>query len=194
MAVFLRKLLRIGRLPDQIRAEVEAEGIIHLAEYVPVTRRFTGRVPGMRSAGSISSYVGSLVLTNQRVIGTLSSVPKLAGRTIDLRWDAPQTGTVKAELSETGLVLDVDVAEVDPRCTGHLSLRYKDAVPEDVLMRLPRRSLPSMCRPSTCFARSASRTRSSAKRHGTHRFRLTGLGVLILVHQVFLGMVEIVDP
>ncbi len=83
MAVFLRKLLGIGKLPDELRAEVQAEGIIHLAEYVPVTRRFTGRVPGMRSAGSISSYVGSMVLTNQRVLATLSSVPKLAGRTID---------------------------------------------------------------------------------------------------------------
>ena len=141
MAVFLRKLLGIGKLPDELRAEVQAEGIIHLAEYVPVTRRFTGRVPGMRSAGSISSYVGSLVLTNQRVLGTLSSVPKLAGRTIDQRWDAPQEGAVKAELSATGLVLDVNVAEVDARCTGHLSLHYKDPIPEDVLMRLPRRSL-----------------------------------------------------
>ena len=141
MAVFLRKLLRIGKLPDELRAEVQSEGIVHLAEYVPVTRRFTGRVPGMRSAGSISSYVGSLVLTNQRVLGTLSSVPKLAGRTIDQRWDAPQAGSVKAELSETGLLLEIKVAEVDPRCTGHLSLHYKDAIPEDALMRLPRRSL-----------------------------------------------------
>lgn len=141
MAVFLRRLLRIGKLPEELRAEAEAEGIIHLAEYVAVTRRFTGRVPGMRAAGSISSYVGSLVLTNQRVLATLSAVPKLAGRTIDLRWDAPQAGTVTAELSETGLVLEVDVAEVDSRCSGQLSMHYKDPIPEDVLMRIPRRSL-----------------------------------------------------
>jgi hypothetical protein len=141
MAVFLRKLLRIGKLPDEVRAEVEPEGIIHLAEYIPVTRRFTGRVPGMRSTGSISSYVGSLVLTNQRVLATLSTVPKLAGRTIDLRWDAPQSGSVKAEFTATGLLLEVNVAEVDARCTGHLSLHYKDPIPEDVLAGLPRRSL-----------------------------------------------------
>jgi hypothetical protein len=141
MAVFVRKLLGIGKLPDELRAEVEAEGIIHLAEYVSVTRRFSGRVPGKRSAGSIASYVGSLVLTNQRVLATLSSVPKLAGRTIDQRWDALQEGAVKAELSATGLVLDVNVAEVDARCTGHLSLHYKDALAEDLLLRLPRRSL-----------------------------------------------------
>ena len=141
MAVFLRKLLGIGKLPGELRAEVEAEGIIHLAEYVSVTRRFSGRVPGTRSAGSIASYVGSVVLTNQRVLATLSSVPKLAGRTIDQRWDAPQAGAVKAELSATGLVLDVNVAEVDERCTGHLSLHYKDPLPEHILMRIPRRSL-----------------------------------------------------
>ena len=108
MAVFLRKMLRIGKLPDELRAEVEAEGILHLTEYVPVTRRFTGRVPGKRSAGSVASYVGSLVLTNQRVLATLSSVPKLAGRTIDLRWDASQSGAVKAELSDSGLLLEVE--------------------------------------------------------------------------------------
>lgn len=141
MAVFLRKLLRIGNLPDEMRAEVEPEGIIHLAEYVPVTRRFTGRVPGMRSKGSISSYVGSLVLTNQRVLATLSTVPKLAGRTIDLRWDAPQAGAVKAELSESGLLLEVNVTEVDSRCTGQLSLHYKDTIPEEILIGLPRTSL-----------------------------------------------------
>ena len=81
------------------------------------------------------------MLTNQRVLATLSSVPKLAGRTIDQRWDAPQAGAVKAELSATGLVLDVNVAEVDERCKGHLSLHYKDPLPEDILMRIPRRSL-----------------------------------------------------
>lgn len=141
MAVFLRKLLRIGKLPRELRTEVEAEGIVFLAEYVAVTRRFRGAVPGLRSAGSIASYVGSLVLTEQRVLATLSSVPKLAGRTMDVRWDAPQSGAVTATLDESGLTLDVDVAAVDSRCSGELSLHYKEDLPADVLARLPRRSL-----------------------------------------------------
>jgi hypothetical protein len=141
MAVFLRKLLRIGGLPDALRTEVEAEGIIHLAEYLPVTRRFSGSVPGKRANGNISSYVGSLVLTPQRVLGTLSTVPKLAGRTIDQRWDAAQSGAVKAEIADDGLHIAVNIAEVDQRFNGQLSLHYKDPIPEDVLMRLPRRSL-----------------------------------------------------
>ena len=141
MAVFLRKLLRIGGLPDELRAQVEDEGVIHLAEYLPVTRRFSGVVPGKRAHTDISSYVGALVFTPQRVLGTLSSVPKLAARTIDQRWDAPQSGAVKADISNTGLHIEADIGEVDPRFSGHLFLNYKDSIPDDVLMQLPRRSL-----------------------------------------------------
>jgi len=141
MAVFLRKLLRIGGLPDELRAEIEAEGVLYLAEYVPVTRRFSGKIPGKRAHGDVSSYVGSLALTNQRALGTLSSVPKLAGRTIDQPWSAPQSGTVTADLSEAGLHLEVDISGVDPRCEGQLSLQYKTPMPPDVLTRLPRVSL-----------------------------------------------------
>ncbi|MCT7658765.1 hypothetical protein [Mycobacterium deserti] len=151
MAVFLRKLLRIGGLPAELRAEVEAEGIIHLAEYVPVTRRFTGKIPGKRSKGNVSSFVGSLVITDMRVLATLSSVPKLAGRTIDQRWDLEQSGTVTAELSESGLHLDVDIAAVDPRFSGELSMHYKEPIPADMLRRLPRRSLAFNVPPEYVF-------------------------------------------
>ncbi|PRC48859.1 hypothetical protein C6A85_77690, partial [Mycobacterium sp. ITM-2017-0098] len=88
---------------------------------------------------------------NERVLGTLSSVPKLAGRTIDHRFDAAQTGAVKAELSRTGLTLDVDVAAVDPRCSGELSLHYKEDIPQDVLSRLPHTSLAFDAPPEFVF-------------------------------------------
>lgn len=141
MAVFLRKLLRIGGLPDDMRAVVEAEGVIFLAEYIALTRRFSGKIPGRRANVNVTSYVGSLALTDQRILATLSTVPKLAGRTVDQRWDAPQSGAVTAELSQTGLQLDVDIAAVDSRFSGQLSMHYKVSIPEDVLLRLPRRSL-----------------------------------------------------
>ncbi|OBB14919.1 hypothetical protein A5662_06915 [Mycobacteriaceae bacterium 1482268.1] len=141
MAVFLRKLLRIGGLPAELRTQVDAEGIVYLSEYVPVTRRFSGAVPGKKAHADIASYVGSLVLTPQRVLATLSSVPKLAGRTVDQRWDAPQSGPVKADISNTGLHIEVNVDEVDARFNGHLSLNYKASIPDDVLVQLPRRSL-----------------------------------------------------
>ena len=141
MPVFVRKLFGIGKLPADVRAAVEAEGLIHLADFVPVTRRFSGAIPGLRSAHSVASYVGSVVFTSERVLATLSSLPKLAGPTVDVRWDAPQSGVADAEISSTGLQVDADVDELDPTFTGHLSLHYKLTLPGDVLAQLPRRSL-----------------------------------------------------
>src|SRR6202045_4152670 len=112
MSVIVRRLFRIGKLPADVRAEVEAEGLIYLADYVAVTRRFSGAIPGLRSAHSVASYVGSVALTSQRVLATLSSLPKLAGPTANVRWDATQSGTATARISPAGLQVDVDVDEV----------------------------------------------------------------------------------
>lgn len=141
MPVILRRMLGIGKLPADVRAELEPEGILHLAEFVPVTFRFSGSVPGKTAKGNIRSYVGALVLTSQRVVGTLSTVPKVAGRAIDKRWDEPDEGPVKADLSASGLAIEVDVSQVDPGFSGRLSMHYQTAIPEAVLTTVPRRSL-----------------------------------------------------
>jgi hypothetical protein len=141
MAVFVRRLFGIGKLPDDLHAQVEAEGLVFLADYVAVTRRFSGVIPGVRSPHSVASYTGSLVFTSERVLATLSMLPRLAGPTVDVRWDAPQTGAAKAEISATGLRVELDVAEVDSNFSGELSLHYKVAIPAEVLSALPLRSL-----------------------------------------------------
>jgi len=141
MAVFVRKLFGIGKLPDELHAEVEAEGLLYLADYVAVTRRFSGAIPGVRLQHSVASYCGSLVFTSERVLTTLSMLPRLAGPTVNVRWDAPQTGPAKVEISSAGLRVDVDVAQVDAKFSGELSLHYKAAIPADVLAGLPLRSL-----------------------------------------------------
>jgi hypothetical protein len=141
MAVFVRKLFGIGKLPEELHAEVEAEGLLYLADYVAVTRRFSGAIPGVRLQHSVASYSGSLVFSSERVLTTLSMLPRLAGPTVNVRWDAPQTGPAKVEISSTGLRVDVDVAQVDEKFSGELSLHYKAAIPADVLAGLPRRSL-----------------------------------------------------
>jgi hypothetical protein len=141
MAVFLRKMLGIGQLPDDMRAQVESEGVIHLAEFVPVTYRFSGKVPGKVAKGNFSSYVGALALTNQRVLATLSSVPKKAGRSVDHEWSAPNGSMVTATLDGSGLLLDVpDISVVDPRFVGSVSLHYKAPLSPEVLADLPQRT------------------------------------------------------
>jgi hypothetical protein len=134
-------LFGIGKLPPDLRTRVEAEGLIYLAEYVAVTRRFSGTIPGLRASHSVSSNAGSLAFTAQRVLATLSVVPKLAGQVIDVHWDQAQAGAATAEISSAGLELELDVADVDPKFSGQLSLHYKDAIPGEVLTQLPRRSL-----------------------------------------------------
>lgn len=141
MAVFVRRLFGIGKLPDELHAQVESEGLIYLADYVAVTRRFSGTIPGVRLPHGVASYTGSLALTSERVLATPSMLPRLAGPTVSVRWDAPQTGAANVEISSTGLQVDVDVSAVDQKFSGELSLHYKVAIPAEVLDTLPRRSL-----------------------------------------------------
>ena len=141
MAVFLRKMLGIGKLPDDMRAAVDSEGVIHFEECIPVTLKFSGNVPGKTAKGNIRSYVGALAITNHRVLGTLSTVPKKAGRAVDHPWHADTGSMVAASFDASGLLLDVpDISVVDPKFAGSLSLHYKSALPNGVLTSLPERS------------------------------------------------------
>ncbi|GBG38127.1 hypothetical protein [Mycobacterium montefiorense] len=159
MAVFVRRLLGIGKLPDDLHAQVEAEGLLYLADFVAVTRRFGGVIPGVRLPHSVAYYTGSLVLTRQRVLATLSMLPKLAGVTVDVPWDAAQAGAATAEIASEGLEVNVDVAQVDERFSGELSLQYKAAIPADVLSGLPLRSLTFDMTPD-CVVRAVGVTYS----------------------------------
>jgi hypothetical protein len=141
MAVLLRKMLGIGNLPEDIREQLRAEGIIHVAEFVPVTFRLSGHVPGKVAKSTLRSLVGAVVLTERRVLGTLSSVPKKGTRTVDHAWDAPDGTMVRAELDESGLLLDApDLSAIDSGFSGSMSLRYKAALPPEVLAALPART------------------------------------------------------
>jgi hypothetical protein len=159
MAVFVRRLLGIGKLPEDLHAQVEAEGLLYLADFVAVTRRFGGVIPGVRLPHSVAYYTGSLVLTRQRVLATLSMLPKLAGVTVDVPWDAAPTGAATAEISSAGLEVNVDVAQIDEKFSGELSLVYKAAIPPDVLSGLPRRALTFDMTPD-CVVRAVGVTYS----------------------------------
>lgn len=140
MAVLLRKMLGIGNLPDDIREQLQAEGILHVAEFVPVTFRFSGHVPGKVAKSTLRSLVGALVITEKRLIGTLSSTPKKGVKTVNHPWDAPAGTMVQAELDDSGLLLDApDLSAIGPSFEGSMSLRYKTPLPADVLAALPAR-------------------------------------------------------
>jgi hypothetical protein len=69
-------------------------------------------------------------------------VPKKAGRAVDHPWNAKGGSMVQATLDESGLLLAVpDISVIDPSFSGSVSLHYKAPLSENVLMRLPQRSV-----------------------------------------------------
>ena len=158
MAVFVRRLFGIGKLPQELHAQLESEGLTYHADYVAVTRRFSGTIPGVRLQHSVASYTGSLVFTSERVLATLSMLPRLAGPTVNVRWDAPQTGAAQVEISPTARIRSAragrNIADLERRrmvpCTitrsrSMRSIRSSTSSPLLVrrrLLRLWKRELP----------------------------------------------------
>src|SRR5690242_3461694 len=95
MLSFFGRFARVGRLPGPLREGIDAEGIIHVAERVPVRQRFSGSIPGTASATSVRRHTGVVVFTRARLYALLPTVPRLNGPAIDQRWDAEQIGPAK---------------------------------------------------------------------------------------------------
>jgi hypothetical protein len=142
---------RPGRLPAPLRAQLEPEGIIHVAERVRVRQQFSGSIPGMVSGWGVNRRLGLMVLTRERLFALLPSMPRLKGPAIDAWWDAEQHGPATVAISEAGVRLDVDVKRVDPRFHGELALDFKTPLTDDVLAALPARSLAFGVTPEYVF-------------------------------------------
>jgi hypothetical protein len=83
-------------LPEPLRAQFEPEGIIHVAERVHVSQRFSGSAPGVHSSLSVNRQIGLVVFTRERLCALLHTIPRLNGPAIDRRWDDP--GPAKVEI------------------------------------------------------------------------------------------------
>jgi hypothetical protein len=138
MTTLRYKLFGVGKLPHEMRTAVEKEGVLHVYEGVPVAYEFSGKLPGLVVGGTNTrSYSGALALTKRRILGTLSVVPKLAGRAIDHEWAATETGPLKVTIDERGVLLKVELGDVDAEWSGHLSLHYELTFSTEELKDLP---------------------------------------------------------
>ncbi len=81
----------VGKLPEELRSQLESEGVIDLGENLAVIGRFGGSVPGLHSGGSISRTSGALVFTSQRVVAALAIRSEPAALAVDCRWAAHRT-------------------------------------------------------------------------------------------------------
>ena len=141
MPSLLTRFSIIGRLPKPLRAQLEPEGIIFVAEKVGVRQRFSGSVPGRHDAAGANRHIGLVVFTRQRLYALLPTLQRLNQPAIDRRWDAPRDGPAKVAISESGVHLTIDLPQVDPRFDGDLSLHFPMTLPNDVVTALPSRSL-----------------------------------------------------
>jgi hypothetical protein len=160
MPSFFSRFVRIGRLPPPLREQLEPEGIIHVAERVGVRERFSGSIPGTSSGLNVSRHVGLAVFTRERLYALLPSIPRLNGPAIDQQWDAAQEGPAKVAISDSGVLLEIDLSRVDTRFHGQLSLHYKTSIPDDVMTALPTRSLTFAVSPEYVFHMLGVRVRN----------------------------------
>ncbi|WP_156687410.1 hypothetical protein [Mycobacterium sp. Marseille-P9652] len=136
----LRNLSEIGKLPADLRQELEAEGVLFTAGKVGVSRRFSGHVPGVYSASGISRYTGGFGFSQARVVATFPARGDNKLRAIDCPWDSKR-GPARATITNKGLQIEIDLHGVDPAFSGSLKLNYKKTIPDEVLERLPATSL-----------------------------------------------------
>ncbi len=140
MVGFLRVLSEIGKLPAELRGQLEAEGVIFSAGMVGVVRHFSGHVPGVYSSSGVSRYYGGFGFSNARIVATFPARGDADLRSIDCSWDTNE-GPGRATVTDKGLQIEIDLQAVDPAFSGSMKLNYKKKIPDDVLQKLPTTAL-----------------------------------------------------
>src|SRR6201999_2663775 len=133
---FLRNLSQLSNVPSELREELEAEGLIFVAQKVGVVRHFSGHVPGVFSSPGVSRYTGAFAFSSARIVATFPARGDAGLRSIDCSWDTNR-GPGAATVSEKGLQIEINLHGVDPAFSGSMKLNYKRAVPAEVLSALP---------------------------------------------------------
>jgi len=160
MPSIFSKFPRVGNLPAPLRAEFEPEGIIVVAERVRVRQRFSGSVPGRSDALGISRHKGFLVCTRRRLYASIPTLARLTEPVIDQPWDSERHGPAKVAVTESGVMLTIDLKRVVPRFSGELSEEFKIELDADVLAALPTRSLAFEVSPEYVFHSLGVRART----------------------------------
>jgi hypothetical protein len=156
---FLRNLSEIGKLPAELREELEAEGVIFTAGKVGVIRHFSGHVPGVYSSSGVSRYSGGFGFSTARVVATFPVRADSKLRPIDCPWDSNK-GPARATITAQGLQIEIDLHGVDPAFSGSMKLNYRKKIPAEVLGQLPATSLRFRVEPVFVYRAAGVRPKS----------------------------------
>jgi hypothetical protein len=156
---FLRNWSQLSNVPSELRDELDAEGLIFVAQKVGVVRHFSGHVPGVFSSSGVSRYTGAFAFSTARIVATFPVRADTGLRAIDCAWSSA-SGPASAKINAKGVQIEINLHGVDPAFSGSMKLNYKKAIPDEVLSGLPTTALRFRVEPEFVYRAAGVRPKS----------------------------------
>ncbi|HMN99610.1 MAG TPA: hypothetical protein PKD59_09360 [Miltoncostaeaceae bacterium] len=131
-----RLLLGSGTLPDDLRAQLVAEGLDQEEEGLPGTityRHF--RAPHRRSRWRRQWIRAALAISDRRLVVAVRGRPF-----VDVAWDDPRLDAMEMSVEDDRLLIAFDPALFDPRRSGRVELRLRSVHPRLALEQIRARA------------------------------------------------------
>jgi hypothetical protein len=134
----LYRLFGLGKLPKQLRATFESEGILLLDEGVPSSLTYLDfRAPGKRFAWKRQWFTASLVMTQSRIVALQYSnfainVPFADERVQKMRFSVE---------GESTLLVEFDAGLFHEKWSGRIEYRFKTPQGQVILRMLKEREV-----------------------------------------------------
>ncbi len=125
MATFLQKLaarLRLGQLPEALRAQLESEGrLLYLAEGIMETAIFRRyRAPGAYSWRRRAVFIGYFALSERRLVAKAKAYHEI---NVNVAYDDPRFKAMTFTVRPKYLALAFDASAQSAQASGQLEVR-----------------------------------------------------------------------
>jgi hypothetical protein len=131
-----RLLLGRGTLPDDLRAQLTAEGLDQEEEGIRGTVTYRHyRAPRRRSSWRRQWIRAALAISDRRLLVAVNGRPF-----VDVPWDDPRLEQMEVAVEGDRLLIAFDPALFDERTSGRVELRLRTAHPNLALEQIRARS------------------------------------------------------
>jgi hypothetical protein len=134
--VFGRLLPGRGTLPDDLRAELVAEGLDQEEEGIRGTITYRHyRAPHRRSSWRRQGIRAALAITDRRLLVAIRGRPF-----VNVPWDDPRLAQMETAVEDDRLLIAFDPGLFDERTSGRIELRLRTVHPRLALEQIRARS------------------------------------------------------